>query len=435
MTAEITIMNREAVALAADSAVTARLPGGQKIFASGSKLYALSYEKPLGLMVYNNSIFMEIPWETIIKTYRKYIVSVGYDTVDQYADDFISFIEKDNDLFPPDARIRFFESFIAGYLETVKTDIEKKVEAKISEKGGINDKISEKTVNGVIDDHIKKWGKSLPGSLKIDSCRSVIKSNEAELDKILKQVFKKLPMSAKTREGFFELASLVLSIGTRMEYNSGIVIAGFGEKEYFPSMVDFTVDGLINKSLKLYGRRISSISKAHLSIITPFAQREMVDRFMGGVDPVYKSTERGYIKELCKAYALKVVESLDINDSDVKSKTEAELLQIGQTLFNDYERRMDNFVKEQFVNPIANVVSIMQKSELALLAESLVTLTSQKRQFSAEEETVKGPVDVAVISKGDGFIWIKRKHYFQPEINPHFNSVRRERWEYEQKES
>ena len=28
-----------------------------------------------------------------------------------------------------------------------------------------------------------------------------------------------------------------------------------------------------------------------------------------------------------------------------------------------------------------------------------------------------GPVDVAVISKGDGFIWIKRKHYFSPELN------------------
>ena len=27
---------------------------------------------------------------------------------------------------------------------------------------------------------------------------------------------------------------------------------------------------------------------------------------------------------------------------------------------------------------------------------------------------------MAVISRGDGFIWIKRKHYFQPELNQHF---------------
>ena len=37
-----------------------------------------------------------------------------------------------------------------------------------------------------------------------------------------------------------------------------------------------------------------------------------------------------------------------------------------------------------------------------------------------DAETVGGPIDVAVISKADGFIWIKRKHYFSKELNPHF---------------
>lgn len=54
------------------------------------------------------------------------------------------------------------------------------------------------------------------------------------------------------------------------------------------------------------------------------------------------------------------------------------------------------------------------------MAESLVNLTSFKRKISLDAETVGGPIDVAVISKGDGFIWIKRKHYFKPELNPGF---------------
>ena len=29
-------------------------------------------------------------------------------------------------------------------------------------------------------------------------------------------------------------------------------------------------------------------------------------------------------------------------------------------------------------------------------------------------------MDVAIIGKGDGFIWIKRKHYFEPQLNPRF---------------
>jgi hypothetical protein len=57
---------------------------------------------------------------------------------------------------------------------------------------------------------------------------------------------------------------------------------------------------------------------------------------------------------------------------------------------------------------------------MASLAEAMVNLTSVKRKFSAEKETVAGPIDVAVISKSDGFIWVKRKHYFDAELNPRY---------------
>lgn len=63
---------------------------------------------------------------------------------------------------------------------------------------------------------------------------------------------------------------------------------------------------------------------------------------------------------------------------------------------------------------------MLPKDELAAMAEALVNLTSFKRKVSMETETVGGPIDVAVISKGDGFIWIKRKHYFKSELNPQF---------------
>lgn len=54
------------------------------------------------------------------------------------------------------------------------------------------------------------------------------------------------------------------------------------------------------------------------------------------------------------------------------------------------------------------------------MAEALVEITSLKRKVKDDSESVAGPVDVAVISKGDGFIWLKRKHYFEIEKNPYF---------------
>ena len=79
-----------------------------------------------------------------------------------------------------------------------------------------------------------------------------------------------------------------------------------------------------------------------------------------------------------------------------------------------------DYRKENFSSGIIDAVNVLPKDELAELAESLVSLSSLKHRMSMDKETVGGPIDVAVISKGDGFIWIKRKHYFDRDRNPHF---------------
>jgi len=86
-------------------------------------------------------------------------------------------------------------------------------------------------------------------------------------------------------------------------------------------------------------------------------------------------------------------------------------------VFND---KLDGYSRRRHIAPIMNAVAALPKDELAAMAESLVNLTSFKRRISTDAETVGGEIDVAVISKGDGFVWIKRKHYFDAGRNPHF---------------
>ena len=83
---------------------------------------------------------------------------------------------------------------------------------------------------------------------------------------------------------------------------------------------------------------------------------------------------------------------------------------------------MSKYSREMHSEPIVDIVAQLPKEELAAMAEALVNLTSFKRHVTRQAETVGGPIDVAVISRGDGFIWIKRKHYFRPELNPQFCS-------------
>ena len=83
-------------------------------------------------------------------------------------------------------------------------------------------------------------------------------------------------------------------------------------------------------------------------------------------------------------------------------------------------KSMRDVMKSHYTDPLLETLKNLDKEDMANMAESFVSLTSLIRRMSPHEETVGGPGDVAVISKGDGFIWIKRKHYFNRQLNEHF---------------
>ena len=64
------------------------------------------------------------------------------------------------------------------------------------------------------------------------------------------------------------------------------------------------------------------------------------------------------------------------------------------------------------------MVAMMPKQELIELAEALVSITAVERKATSDEGTVGGLIDVAFITKHEGFVWIKRKHYFEKDLNP-----------------
>uniref|UniRef100_UPI0040476E04 hypothetical protein n=1 Tax=Roseivirga sp. TaxID=1964215 RepID=UPI0040476E04 len=76
MTAVVGILNKNAVAIAADSAVTIGGGNGRKILNKANKVFTLSKTHPVGVMIYSSASFMQTPWEIIIKIYRKQLGSV-----------------------------------------------------------------------------------------------------------------------------------------------------------------------------------------------------------------------------------------------------------------------------------------------------------------------------------------------------------------------
>ena len=56
------------------------------------------------------------------------------------------------------------------------------------------------------------------------------------------------------------------------------------------------------------------------------------------------------------------------------------------------------------------IVGILNKR--AGMAESLIAVTNLQRHITSSEESVGGPVDVAVITRSEGFVWMKHKNWF-----------------------
>lgn len=63
-------------------------------------------------------------------------------------------------------------------------------------------------------------------------------------------------------------------------------------------------------------------------------------------------------------------------------------------------KQFNNQKKIYYINPVVTATEYLNKSELASMAETLVNLVSFRKQVTMETETVGGPIDVAVITKG-----------------------------------
>jgi len=428
MTAEIAILNRNAVAMAADSAVTLQLPGGQKIYNTVNKLFTLSKYRPVGVMVYGSADFMRIPWETIIKTYRAELYDKKYDDLAEYASDFINFFERENILFPEEVQSESASDYLRLGFFQLRRRIDAEVGRVIKNLGSIDEEQVETLVREKSADFLGELEKSenLPGFGPDDLGRCAARC-EGNIRDAIQDVFEKLPIE-RCSEQLQQAGSLILCKKfTRRDY-SGIVIAGYGEKDVFPNLLSYECECVINNKLRyiqVNRVRIGTTGQTVIASVNPFAQREMVNRFMEGVDPKYTEEIEKYVSALLTdGYPGKIAEALSGKIStELQDSLRKELTELGSKLAQDFADGLRSYRQSQFIMPVIDSVASLPKDELAAMAESLVNLTAFKRRMtSVETDTVALPIDVAVISKGDGFIWIKRKHYFEPAFNPHFFS-------------
>lgn len=417
-------MNRLGIALASDSAATVRSNGKAKFF-HADKLFMLSSFHPVGVMVYNNSSLLGVPWEVIFKMYRAKLGHKSFPHLQDYATDLIAFLTNNQQLFPLDVQEHYYKHLIRTFFTGIANGITKRFKALIDNGDGITQEDLEYIPTEVVKDALKEWqAKDDATCFKKDVAADLKSKQSGFISGLTMSVFEGLKPAVlhKLTPDLYELAKLVVQKDKIVtESLTGLVIAGYGEVQHFPVMQQYEFGEIFEGELKHKLLETWQISKDVTSVIKPFAQSSMAQTFLEGISP---KVELQVARALAKAYVQTPEAIIDGFPGVSKARKEAykaQLRAVSANAAKDAIKEFSGFKGRNHRIPILQSVVHLPKKELAHVAASLVTLSSfQKRMTTGEDETVGGPIDVAVISKGDGFVWIDRKHYFQPEFNEHF---------------
>ncbi|WP_163512545.1 hypothetical protein [Fodinicola acaciae] len=434
MTAEIAIMNRSAIALAADSAVTVTQVGEdkdgnriyrQKIYSNANKLFELVKGRPIGIMIYNNAELLDVPWETLIKLFREENRDCVADSVDAYFERFISFLSKNTDrFFPVEAQVEYFEAFMRAFVDQFLNTFSGHLQHMATERSiRLTKGIKRQTIESLLDRLLVGWQKvkRAPWSRDLPA---------AELNEIRRAILELMPdeaegflLLAKHKRQLRDAATLALLCATDPPSWTGLVVAGFGQGEPYPSLCHMKISGVVGNRLMILGQLKRSVDSESGAMIMPFAQSAEAQLFLTGVDPEVADAIGSFWSEVTTKlpHAIsKIVSDTGASLTDAQEEAVNEALEtFGGAIWDSFAEYMNRFHEDTRISPISAGARFMAKSDLAELSEALVNLATLRARVSIDRsETVGGATDVAVISPGDGFVWIKRKHYFDLSLNP-----------------
>lgn len=409
MTAEIAIVNRSALALAADSAVTIRIGNTQKVYDSAEKIFEFSRKNPIALMVYNSVEFVGVPLDVIVRKYRNE-EDQPYDCLKDAADLFTRYLEtfkhdiKDERNHLNAVLSSAFNALNTRLLGVFKSAIEAQA---VSEANNFNFSFEDELSKLIREDTDRHEAAKLDNYLVEVSIDQFTKRYGDVIKDAVGRI--RFPIDPSKVLKLFEVYALAIvrsKIGS--EILTGLVFGGFGKKDLFPTLDYIEIDGIYFDKLKVLSQKEIDIDRrGEKTAMLPSAQKEMVERFMYGLD--------SEIHEKILWFVGKATD--EILNSKMGAFDGGEKVNIKKSVVREFGN-MINKLMELERHSIQDIVNFMSKKELAEMAHALVELTSKKRRFSTDQETVGGPIDVAIVTRNEGFIWIRRKHYFDQAVNP-----------------
>ena len=417
MTAIVGILNKKAAVMAADSAMTVTHGDNTRIYNNATKIFKLTDSQPVGAMIFSSDCFMGVPLSVLFGIYRKKFGTWSFPTLQDHVDNFLSFLSNEPQFADAELQHRYLRGEIGGYYEKVKGFAMDKLKEDFGTDGG--QKLSDEARIDL------KRSRIMEGIQVVNDFIGDISDSEKKSPEFRKYTFKQFMKFAKEDiEGLSELCKdddlpsdmceewakgFYKYLCSQLYYDgTGIVFVGYGDDELFPSLIPIYVSGIVDGRIRY---TFSRDEEEHIGIdnesaICPFAQCDVMMTVMKGISPALREKVDVATIEAISMTKDKMIEAMKAAgvDADAIAKVqETELKEVT----DKHGEQIQDFIQTEYVNGLVDTVESFAVEDMADMAESLISITNLQRHITASEESVGGPVDVAVITKADGFVWLK----------------------------
>ena len=413
MTSEIAVMNQRAVALAADSAVTL-IDGGTVVVRNEQrKLFNLVPGQPVGVMFFGLADMMGHPWDNLIEHFQRKGPRGAPPHLGGYATAFTGMLDNLTEFFPPDRQRDDYRRLFASVLRHIFAYASFLRESGDEAFANATDTaLLETAIDRIWNEYQFSGGRprrDLP-CFPQGFAKKVQAHYGAFIDDLINYGFGQFALSKPATQHLKDIAVFCVVKDLFLEDVTGLVFAGYGKEDRYPSVVTYYVSAMVDGIVKRSEISVDAISNEVRSKLRVFADSEVTHAFLRGIDFNLERRLYGGFHMLLHGIVDEVVGAVPNVPDSVRSELRHRFHNDDvPRYFEAFRSMMGQYQQAAFINPVLRVLEIAAKTELAETAKSLVELNVFKKRIMAQKETVGGAIDVALISRDGGFQWYAKQ--------------------------
>lgn len=416
MTAVIGMLNKKGVAIAADSAVTRTRGGDQKVTKNGNKMIRVSDVVPVSVMITGNAMFIDNPWDIIVRKYRKERGALLHPSVEATMRDLLSYISNKDSLWNTANEEIQLKRMVESFMDKLKWNIDFEAK-KTDDKGKIKrPKLFVKETLKSLKSAQKFYESKNEGAEKYDfekfkSLISPIVDNylsDTEADPFDSEIIKAFKdYIEEIREDLLKALYGYLTF-TKGDSSATLVFSGYGKDEIYPSLIAIDINEGFDHHINWEITQKVNIDDKTPAAICPFAQTDVITSLLTGASGKWLNSMDREVETL---YDPLVFLNEHIEDP-FENPEIMELNSVNSNNLSMRRRKMINKMRDENKAAWVKDLEGYDVKSMAELALTLVDLTGLQRILTFQQEGVGGDVDIAVITKTDGFTWLNRKSWY-----------------------